>query len=195
MHSRPAPCVTQEGELMPPSSPPTARVVRIVEMLAAAMQPKTVSEIAASTGISRATATAVVNELEAAGWVARDDELRYRIGASLPRAVDTSMPRRRNSCWPALPRGTGRCDDQPHQREGIDRGSQGAGGPPRCHRIRCGPEYSAGISGRVGGHAVASRRGMRAMAWYGSRIECAVRSAALAAGVGLRIRGLSPRSR
>ncbi|MDO3129496.1 helix-turn-helix domain-containing protein [Mycobacteroides abscessus subsp. bolletii] len=78
---------------MPASSPPTARVVRIVEMLAAAMQPKTVSEIAASTGISRATATAVVNELEAAGWVARDDELRYRIGASLPRAVDTSMPR------------------------------------------------------------------------------------------------------
>ncbi|SIN59101.1 Putative transcriptional regulator, IclR family [Mycobacteroides abscessus subsp. abscessus] len=35
----------------------------------------------------------MVNELEAAGWVARDDELRYRIGASLPRAVDTSMPR------------------------------------------------------------------------------------------------------
>ncbi|ORA64627.1 MarR family transcriptional regulator [Mycobacteroides franklinii] len=78
---------------MPATSPPTARVIRIVEMLATATQPKSVSEIAATTGISRATATAVVNELEAAGWVARDDELRYRIGASLPRAVEATMPR------------------------------------------------------------------------------------------------------
>ncbi|MGH3726052.1 MAG: MarR family transcriptional regulator [Mycobacterium sp.] len=78
---------------MPAASPPTARVVRIVEMLAATTQPKSVSEIAATTGISRATATAVVSELEAAGWVARDGELRYRIGPTLPRAVETVMPR------------------------------------------------------------------------------------------------------
>ncbi|MFT8178590.1 helix-turn-helix domain-containing protein, partial [Mycobacteroides chelonae] len=45
---------------MPTVSPPTARVIRIVEMLAAATQPKSLSEIAASTGIPRATATAVV---------------------------------------------------------------------------------------------------------------------------------------
>ncbi|MEU9805844.1 helix-turn-helix domain-containing protein [Mycobacterium sp. NPDC050853] len=78
---------------MPAISPPTARVVQIVEMLAATTQPKSISEIATTTGISRATATAVVNELEVAGWVARDDELRYRIGSALPRAVDTAMPR------------------------------------------------------------------------------------------------------
>ncbi|TDZ96620.1 MarR family transcriptional regulator [Mycobacteroides salmoniphilum] len=78
---------------MPATSPPTVRVVRIVEMLAAATQPKSLSEIAATTGISRATATAVVNELEAAGWVARDDELRYRVGLALPRAVEATMPR------------------------------------------------------------------------------------------------------
>ncbi|MBB4854144.1 DNA-binding IclR family transcriptional regulator [Mycobacteroides chelonae] len=78
---------------MPASSPPTARVVRIVEMLAATTQPKSVSEIAAATGISRATATAVVSELETAGWVTRDDELRYRIGSALPRAVEATMPR------------------------------------------------------------------------------------------------------
>ncbi|ALR13577.1 IclR family transcriptional regulator [Mycobacteroides saopaulense] len=78
---------------MPASSPPTARVVQIVEMLAATTQPKSVSEIAATTGISRATATAVVSELETAGWVTRDDELRYRIGSALPRAVEATMPR------------------------------------------------------------------------------------------------------
>ncbi|MFD6195166.1 MarR family transcriptional regulator [Mycobacteriaceae bacterium NPDC060252] len=78
---------------MPSTSPPTVRVVRIVEMLTAATQPKSLSEIAATTGISRATATAVVNELEAAGWVARDDELRYRVGLALPRAVEATMPR------------------------------------------------------------------------------------------------------
>ncbi len=78
---------------MPATSPPTVRVVRIVEMLAAATQPKSLSEIAATTGISRATATAVVNELEAAGWVVRDDELRYRVGLALPRAVEATMPR------------------------------------------------------------------------------------------------------
>ncbi|AMT74175.1 IclR family transcriptional regulator [Mycobacteroides immunogenum] len=62
-------------------------------MLAAATQPKSISEIAGNTGISRATATAVVNELETAGWVARDDQLRYRIGSALPRAAETTMPR------------------------------------------------------------------------------------------------------
>ncbi|MBV0919026.1 helix-turn-helix domain-containing protein [Mycobacteroides chelonae] len=78
---------------MPTVSPPTARVIRIVEMLAAATQPKSLSEIAASTGIPRATATAVVNELEAAGWLTRDGELRYRVGSALPRAVEATMPR------------------------------------------------------------------------------------------------------
>ncbi|WP_078293702.1 helix-turn-helix domain-containing protein [Mycobacterium sp. D16R24] len=78
---------------MPATSPPTVRVVRIVEMLAAATQPKSLSDIAATTGISRATATAVVNELEAAGWLVRDDELRYRVGLALPRAVEATMPR------------------------------------------------------------------------------------------------------
>ncbi|QCH26175.1 MarR family transcriptional regulator [Mycobacteroides salmoniphilum] len=77
---------------MPATSPPTVRVVRIVEMLAAATQSKSLSDIAATTGISRATATAVVNELVAAGWLVRDDELRYRVGLALPRAVEATMP-------------------------------------------------------------------------------------------------------
>ncbi|KRQ19137.1 IclR family transcriptional regulator [Mycobacteroides chelonae] len=62
-------------------------------MLATATQPKSLSEIAASTGIPRATATAVVNELESAGWLTRDGELRYRVGPAMPRAVEATMPR------------------------------------------------------------------------------------------------------
>ncbi|MFC9978491.1 helix-turn-helix domain-containing protein [Gordonia sp. NPDC127522] len=55
------------------ASPPTARVVRIVELLADAEQPSlTLAEIVRQTSMSRATAHAVVSELVDCGWLIRD---------------------------------------------------------------------------------------------------------------------------
>ncbi|MBR7191322.1 helix-turn-helix domain-containing protein [Gordonia sp. JH63] len=55
------------------ASPPTARVVRIVELLADAEQPAlTLAEIVRQTSMSRATAHAVVSELVDCGWLIRD---------------------------------------------------------------------------------------------------------------------------
>ncbi|MBD0861794.1 helix-turn-helix domain-containing protein [Gordonia sp. zg691] len=55
------------------ASPPTSRVVRIVELLAGAGQPPlTLAEIVRRTGLSRATAHAIVSELVEQGWLVRD---------------------------------------------------------------------------------------------------------------------------
>lgn len=55
------------------ASPPTSRVVSIVELLAGADQPSlTLAEIVRQTGLSRATAHAIVGELVEHGWLIRD---------------------------------------------------------------------------------------------------------------------------
>lgn len=64
-------------------SPPTRRVVEVVEMLAGADRPMGVGEIAAALGIARATATALLRELADASWVTRDADRRYAVGPAL----------------------------------------------------------------------------------------------------------------
>ncbi|WP_280233054.1 helix-turn-helix domain-containing protein [Nocardia cyriacigeorgica] len=66
-------------------SPPTRRVIAVVELLTAADRALSASEIAASLSLARATVTAVLAELSAAQWVHRDGDLRYRPGAALAR--------------------------------------------------------------------------------------------------------------
>lgn len=79
---------------MPKSwSPPTRRVITVVEMLAGSPRALSVSEVAAASSLARATVTAVLNELRDAGWVERDHSLRYRLGPALARlAADPARP-------------------------------------------------------------------------------------------------------
>ncbi|MCX5042270.1 helix-turn-helix domain-containing protein [Aldersonia sp. NBC_00410] len=65
------------------SSPPTRRVVDVIALLTESARGYTIAEIAKATGAARATATAVLTELTAAGWTIRDSELRYRLGPAL----------------------------------------------------------------------------------------------------------------
>ncbi|WP_254190786.1 helix-turn-helix domain-containing protein [Nocardia noduli] len=78
------------------ASPPTRRVVEIVALLAATPEPLPVATIAERLDIARATATAVLAELDSAGWVVRDPRRGYRIGT-----VPTGLAE------PALPPGVG----------------------------------------------------------------------------------------
>lgn len=66
-------------------SPPTRRVVAVVELLAESPRALTVSEIVDRLGLARATVTAVLTELCAAHWVTRDTSLVYRPGPALSR--------------------------------------------------------------------------------------------------------------
>ncbi|WP_328397379.1 helix-turn-helix domain-containing protein [Nocardia sp. NBC_00416] len=66
-------------------SPPTRRVVSVVELLAESDRALTVSEIVEHLSLARATVTAVLNELCAAQWVIRDASLAYRRGPALAR--------------------------------------------------------------------------------------------------------------
>lgn len=71
--------------MAPPWSPPTRRVVAVVELIAESQRPLSVSVIAARLSLARATVTAVLNELRVAQWVTRDDRLCYRPGPALAR--------------------------------------------------------------------------------------------------------------
>lgn len=64
-------------------SPPTDRVVAIVEFLAAEPEPSSVATIATRLEFNRSTATAILAALERAGWVERRPDLRYSLGAGL----------------------------------------------------------------------------------------------------------------
>lgn len=79
------------------TSPPTDRVVAIVNLLASTelSATRTVSGIAAELGLNRATTTAVLSALESAGWVSRGEDLAYSVGAGLigmGAAVRRSLP-------------------------------------------------------------------------------------------------------
>lgn len=65
------------------ASPPTRRVIDIVELLMASDRRYSVTEIAATLAITRATAVAVLAELQAAGWVSRDPDRTYSRGPGL----------------------------------------------------------------------------------------------------------------
>ncbi|MEV0029894.1 helix-turn-helix domain-containing protein [Nocardia sp. NPDC050793] len=74
-------------------SPPTRRVVEIVSLLASATDPLPVATIAERLGIARATATAVLAELDAADWAVRVTDRGYRIGPALVALTTTRLPR------------------------------------------------------------------------------------------------------
>ncbi|WP_431950844.1 helix-turn-helix domain-containing protein [Nocardia lijiangensis] len=74
-------------------SPPTRRVVEIVTLLATAAEPLPVATIAERLGIARATATAVLAELDAAGWAVRVPERGYRVGPALVALTAARLPR------------------------------------------------------------------------------------------------------
>lgn len=76
-------------------SPPTDRVVAILELLAGQPEPSSVASIASRLELNRSTATAILLALEHAGWVARQPDRRYGLGPGLlgvAEAVRASLP-------------------------------------------------------------------------------------------------------
>ncbi|GAA4478703.1 hypothetical protein GCM10023094_22770 [Rhodococcus olei] len=65
------------------SSPPTDRVVSIVELLAARDTPATSADLADALGLSRSTTGSILGTLQRRGWVSRLPDLRYEIGPAL----------------------------------------------------------------------------------------------------------------
>ena len=65
------------------ASPPTDRVVAVVQRLLEAENPLRLSDLAAPLGITRSTCSAVLASLEGHGWVEREADGRYRPGAGL----------------------------------------------------------------------------------------------------------------
>ncbi|MFE3194649.1 helix-turn-helix domain-containing protein [Nocardia sp. NPDC059240] len=66
-----------------PSSPPTQRVIAIVELLAAASGPRTSAEIADRLELNRSTAGAILAALTERGWVRRLPDLSYELGPAI----------------------------------------------------------------------------------------------------------------
>lgn len=66
-----------------PKSPPTRRVVEVLDALADSPAGLTSAEIARRCGISTSTCALVLAELENAGWAARHNDRRYRLGSGL----------------------------------------------------------------------------------------------------------------
>ncbi|APE35236.1 hypothetical protein BOX37_16225 [Nocardia mangyaensis] len=76
------------------ASPPTWRVIAVMELLARLGTAVTVSEIAQHLPIPRATIASITRELHAAHWVERDEHLRYRPG---PAALNLAASRTGNN--------------------------------------------------------------------------------------------------
>lgn len=64
-------------------SPPTDRVVAIVELLASQPEPSSTALIASRLELNRSTTTSILTALEGAGWVARRSDRRYTLGSGL----------------------------------------------------------------------------------------------------------------
>lgn len=69
-------------------SPPTQRVVSVLELLAAAPHPQTSAQIADSLALSRSTVGNVLSALRARAWVNRRTDLTYEIGPGLLRVAE-----------------------------------------------------------------------------------------------------------
>ncbi|WP_189023384.1 helix-turn-helix domain-containing protein [Nocardia rhizosphaerihabitans] len=66
-------------------SPPTSRVVAVVELLAARGTALSAAEIAQSLALSRSTVGAILSTLDRHGWVRRHTDLTYQLGPGLAR--------------------------------------------------------------------------------------------------------------
>lgn len=75
------------------TSPPTDRVIAIVELLLAAEDGAPLSEISERLGLNRATCAAVLGALEHHGWVERDQARAYHAGAGLVPVADAILAR------------------------------------------------------------------------------------------------------
>lgn len=64
-------------------SPPTDRVVAVVEFLAGQQQPSSVATIVSRLELNRATVTSILLTLEHAGWAVRRADRRYTLGPGL----------------------------------------------------------------------------------------------------------------
>ena len=74
------------------SSPPTARVVRVLEHLAARPdRPRNTTDIARELGIARATCALVLEELAAAGWITHIPSKGYVLGPRLVPIVQAAL--------------------------------------------------------------------------------------------------------
>ncbi|OBI89108.1 hypothetical protein A9X01_14235 [Mycobacterium asiaticum] len=71
-----------------PGSPPTDRVVAVIELLATQHEPSSVASIASRLELNRSTATSILLALENAGWVTRQADRRYTLGAGLIAVAD-----------------------------------------------------------------------------------------------------------
>lgn len=80
-------------------SPPTHRVVRVIELLARrSAEHLSLARIVRETGLSRATAHAVLTQLTSDGWTTRDEDGNYSLGLGLlavARRAETAFPLRR----------------------------------------------------------------------------------------------------
>lgn len=68
-------------------SPPTERVIAVVELLADRASGISAAQIADELGLSRSTALAILTTLTGHGWISRAPDLRYRPGARLATLV------------------------------------------------------------------------------------------------------------
>ncbi|MFI5781607.1 IclR family transcriptional regulator [Nocardia sp. NPDC051570] len=86
------------------ASPPTQRVVRVIELLARhPADHLSLARIVRDTGMSRATAHAVLTQLTADGWTVRDADGRYGLGLGLltvARRAEAAFPLRRLAVAP-----------------------------------------------------------------------------------------------
>nr|WP_269781567.1 helix-turn-helix domain-containing protein [Nocardia bovistercoris] len=83
---------TDTAEVDRSPSPPTRRVVEIVQLLATATEPLSVASVADRLDIARATATAILAELDSAGWVVRVPRRGYRLRSALTGLTGTPLP-------------------------------------------------------------------------------------------------------
>ncbi|MGW4247458.1 helix-turn-helix domain-containing protein [Nocardia sp. NPDC004722] len=97
-----APVASGPGAAIEPAaaaSPPTHRVVQAIELLSRHTGERlSLARIVRATGMSRATAHAVLTQLTADGWTVRDGDGNYSLGLGLltvARRADTAFPLRR----------------------------------------------------------------------------------------------------
>ncbi|MFC8381141.1 helix-turn-helix domain-containing protein [Nocardia sp. NPDC057272] len=70
------------------ASPPTQRVVSVLELLADADEPQTSAQIADCLALSRSTVGNVLSALRARGWVNRRGDLTYELGPAFMRTAE-----------------------------------------------------------------------------------------------------------
>ncbi|MEU0544525.1 helix-turn-helix domain-containing protein [Nocardia sp. NPDC005978] len=81
------------------SSPPTQRVISIVELLAARHGPLTSAEIADRLELNRSTAGAILAALVERGWARRRPDLGYELGPALAALGLRAADSRRDRAW------------------------------------------------------------------------------------------------